>query len=343
MFASDLHAAIEAQGWHVETVALGPGQYGGLGWDALGPTRRHPTTLRRLRQRARAADVVIAHGSTTLPACAIALAGTGVPFVYRQISDSLFWAPTRARRIRTRLGMHRAKAVVALWDGAAETLTAHFAVPAYKLHVIPNGVPPERFPLAEPAERPGARQRFGLDPDIPTAVYVGALAPEKGVDTLVEAARHCPGLQLLLAGEGPARQGLERHVVEAGVSDRVRFAGFLSDAVDAYTAADVVVLPSRSESMPAVLIEAGLTGLPAIATPVQGIPDIVRDGVTGRLVPIGDAEELAKALDGVLADEGAARRMGLAARKHCLERFSIDVVARQWMWVCETVCASEST
>ena len=341
VFASDLHAAIEAQGWDVETVALGPGQYGGLGWDALGPTRRHPTTLRRLRQRARTADVVVAHGSTTLPACAIALAGSDVPFVYRQISDSLFWAPTRARRIRARLGLRRADGVVALWQGASEVLTSHFGVPASKLEVIPNGVPPQRFPLADSAERPGARQRFDLAPDVATALYVGALAPEKGVDSLVEAARHSPGLQLLIAGDGPARQDLERQVAREGAAERVRFAGFLSDAKSAYAAADVVVLPSRGgDSMPAVLIEAGLTGLPAIATPVQGIPDIVQDGVTGRLVPIGDAEALATALNAVLVDKEAARGMGLAARQHCLERFSIDVIARKWMRVCEAVRAS---
>src|SRR5256885_421281 len=122
IFASDLEAALRNQGRKVTTVALAPGHAGGIDVPVLGPAPRRLVTLRTLRRAICHADVVIAHGSTTLPACAIASAGTGTPFVYRQISDSLFWADTRVKRLRVRAGLSRATRVVALWDGSAEVL-----------------------------------------------------------------------------------------------------------------------------------------------------------------------------------------------------------------------------
>ena len=101
VYATDLAPGLQNLGCAVETVALAPGNHGDqLAIDVLGPSRRSLATFRALRARARSFDVVIAHGTTTLPACAIALSGSGVPFVYRQISDPLFWAATTARRLR---------------------------------------------------------------------------------------------------------------------------------------------------------------------------------------------------------------------------------------------------
>src|SRR4051794_10190147 len=117
VFAEDLHAALVRRGHGVTTVALAPGVVGGLDLEALGPRRRSVQTLRELRCAARRHEAVLAHGSTTLPMCALALVGTSVPFAYRQISDSLFWAPDRLRRLRVRIGLARAARVVALWTG----------------------------------------------------------------------------------------------------------------------------------------------------------------------------------------------------------------------------------
>ena len=113
VFATDLHGALASLGHEVQTVALCAGRSGGLDVDVLGPTRRSLTTHRRLRHESTDVDVVIAHGSTTLPVSAIALAGTSTPFVYRQISDTAFWAPDRFRQTWVRIAMGRAAAAAA--------------------------------------------------------------------------------------------------------------------------------------------------------------------------------------------------------------------------------------
>jgi glycosyltransferase involved in cell wall biosynthesis len=329
VFATDLHDALAGDGLPVRTVALAPGASGGLPLPVLGPSRRSLSTLRHLRQEGRRHDVVVAHGSTTLPLSALATFASGVPFVYRQISHSLFWASTPLKRMRTAWAMRRAARVVALWQGAADVLVGHFGVDPGRLRVVPNGVPADRFPLVTPDDRERARATLGIEPDLPILAYAGALVPEKGVDVAIDAMAGIDG-RLLVAGDGPHRSRLEA-MAEQVAPGRVTFAGSLPDAALVYRAADLVVLPSRGgDSMPAVLIEAGLSGLPTVSTPVEGIPDIVDDGVTGVLVPPSSSSELRVAVTDLLDDPARRTTLGAAARQRCLERFDIAVVAHQW-------------
>lgn len=340
VFARDLHEALETTGVGVRTVALARGASGGLDVPVLGERRLGRATLAALRRECSRASVVVAHGSTTLPACAIATLGTRAPFVYRQISDSLFWAPRRSQRLRVSAGLARAAAVVALWSGSARTLETHFHVARRKLHVIPNGVPTDDFAPVEGPRRGASRERLGLDPARPTALSLGALVPEKGVDLAIDAIAARPDLQLLVVGDGPERRSLEARAA-ARAPGRVRFTGPVASPRTAYEAADVVILPSRGgDSMPAVLIEAGLMALPSIATPVGGIPEIVIDGHTGALVPVGALDELVEALDRITGDAGRAAELGEHARRHCVERFGIDTVATQWSGVLRAVARS---
>jgi glycosyltransferase involved in cell wall biosynthesis len=336
VFATDLHDAFAHNDFSSDTVALAPGATGGLALPVLGPSRRSPRTMRALRRAARSHSMVVAHGSTTLPLTAVATTGTGVPFVYRQISHPLFWAPTRVRRMRTGWAMRRAARLVALWSGAADVLVEHFGVRPDRLRVIPNGVPSARFPVVDPQERPAARAALDLDPDRPTVAYVGALVPEKGVDVAVQAVSGLDA-QLLVAGDGRARAELEALAARVAPG-QVHFAGSLADASRAYRAAEIIVLPSRGgDSMPAVLIEAGFSGLPAVSTPVEGIPDIVEDTTTGLLVAPSSVSELHDAVAHLLGDPARSAAMGAAARRRCLARFDIDVVAKQWAAVLEEI------
>lgn len=341
VFATDLEPALFAQGLHVTTVALAPGTTSpALEVPVLGPTRRSPATMVALRRAARTADVVVAHGSTTLPACALALPGTGVPFVYRQISESLFWAPTPSRRRRVRAFLGRAARVVALSAAQREVLVEHFGVPRERLAVVPNGVPAAGFPAVGAAGREAARVGLGIDADAAVVLSISALVPEKGVDLVIDALGDdggragVPGpVVLLVAGDGPVRGDLERRAAAHPGLD-VRFLGALDDPRPVYAAADVVVLASRGgDSMPATLVEAAYTGLPVVATPVGSIGEIVVDGVTGTLVPVGDADALRRALAVVLADPAAAAAMGEQARAHALARFEIATVAAAWAGV----------
>jgi glycosyltransferase involved in cell wall biosynthesis len=145
--------------------------------------------------------------------------------------------------------------------------------------------------------------------------------------------------QVLIAGDGPDRADLEE-LATAQAPGRVHFAGRVSEPRDAYAAADVVVLPSRGgDSMPATLIEAGLSGRPVVACPIGAIPEIVVDGHTGRLVPSDDLDALIDALRALLADPAWRDELGRAAREHCAARFSIEHVGRQWGDVLDAVLA----
>jgi glycosyltransferase involved in cell wall biosynthesis len=153
----------------------------------------------------------------------------------------------------------------------------------------------------------------------PRVLFVGRLAPQKGVDTLVEAAgllEH-PSAQVLLVGDGPERPALERVTERLGVGDRLRFEGFVThDRLPAAMAhADVLVLPSLYEELGTVLLEAMQAGLPIVASETGRIPDVMEDGVNGLLVPPGDPEALARAIDRILSDGDLARRLSEGAHE----------------------------
>jgi glycosyltransferase involved in cell wall biosynthesis len=330
VFATDLHHALVARGRDVRTVALARGAVGGLDWPVLGPSRRHPSTIRALRAEATRAAVVIAHGSTTLPLCALVRPTTRTPFVYRQISESLFWASTWSRRLRVRTALRASARVVALWEGASATLTDTLGVRSNKIRIVPNGVPSAGFPPIEAGERASARVELGLPADDRVVLSIGALAPEKGVDLAVRATSGLASTHLLVAGDGPERASLEALAHEVA-PDRVTFAGSVRDPRVCFAAADVVVLPSRGgDSMPAVLIEAGFLGLPSVATPVEGIVEILDHGRAGELVTRDDVASLQSGLARVLDDPGHAAQLAIAARDRCLANYDIDVVAAGW-------------
>lgn len=340
VFAADLHTALERRGVSVRTVALAPGTSPArLDFESLGPSRRHPATLRALRAAIASSSAVVGHGSTTLPMCAVACLGLGVPFVYRQISDQRFWVNTAGRRVRTRVALRSTDHVVALWQGSAEVLQGDFGITSDRITIIPNGVPIERCPQIEPEGRRMGRMRFGLNPGKPTLLSIGALTPEKGVDTLVRSMGQpeLHGWQLLVVGRGPEEQHL-RDLARVVPNGSVIFHPPVSSGADAIAAADVIGLTSRGgDSMPAVLIEAGMMGVPAVATPVEGIVDIVLDGRTGHLVPVGDERRTAAAVAS-LASSG--QDAGRAAREHCTRRFEITPVAQGWQDVLDRVRVS---
>ena len=202
------------------------------------------------------------------------------------------------------------------------------------LMVIPNGVDPGRFAAAEPFRNPR-----------PYVLAAGRLVRQKGFDVLLDAfARVAPdsaNVDLLLAGDGPERPALEDQRMRLGLGDRVQFLGAVDHdrIASLYRGALVVVCPSRWEGLPLVCLETMASGRALVATSVDGIPDAVRDGETGVLVPPDRPEALADALTSLLSDVDARARLGAAAQRAVQERFAWPSVARQYLAVLEAALA----
>lgn len=205
--------------------------------------------------------------------------------------------------------------IVVVTQAERRWLEDHGMDPA-KIHYIPCGAPTEIF-------RPGKAH-----PDQPVRfVMVSRLQPDKGCDVSVTAfakvARACEWARLDIFGEGEERPNLEAMVERLGIRDKVRFRGQVSEADLAHELPDFDVFIQHSrvrEGSPVSLVEAMACGLAVVATPVGGIPDQVVPGETGYLVPEEDGNAMARAMETLAHDPALRRRLGAAARKHCLLR-----------------------
>jgi glycosyltransferase involved in cell wall biosynthesis len=308
-------------------VALAPARTGKvLPIRALGPSSLHPVTLLRLRRLAARSPVVVAHGSRALPAAVAALSGMDGRLVYVNIGDPAYWGRGRLRRLRLRRLYRRVDVVASLTEGAAVMLQRDFHVPSAKLRVMGSGRALSDFPAADGQDKGAARRELGLSSATPVVAYVGALSPEKRVDVLIDAVCRVPGATLVVAGDGPLRADLET-AARGELGTRSVFLGVRDDPARVMAAADVVALTSDTEGLPGVCIEAGLVGRPVVATDVGFVRDIVRDGVTGYVVPRDDPDTTARALqDAVVRTD----LLGAAARSHCVARYDLDIIVRRW-------------
>jgi glycosyltransferase involved in cell wall biosynthesis len=195
--------------------------------------------------------------------------------------------------------------------------------------VVPNGIDLSRF--ADPTSRKAARARMHLPEKALVAGTLGRFDPQKGMDLLVRAAAEPVlaerGAVVVVSGYGPEEEALRRlgRRLRLGPG-RLRFAGY-QEAAEAYLPAlDLFVCPSRWEGFGLVVVEAMACGLPVVASAVDSLPELVRDGVEGRLVPPEDPQALARVTAELLSDPAALRRMGAAARARA-GAFGLDRMA----------------
>jgi glycosyltransferase involved in cell wall biosynthesis len=213
---------------------------------------------------------------------------------------------------------------VAVSEDAARVARDIERVPDRKLRVIHNGIDVDRH--TPPAKRP---------PDSAArAVTVGRLDPVKDQATLLRASRlvvdQMPGYRLDVVGDGPSRPELEALRETLGLADHVRFHGYRADVGPYLAAAGLFVLSSVSEGVPLALLEAMASGLPAVATDVGGIREVVVPDTTGSLVAPGSPEALADAMVTLQTQPGALDRMGRAARRRVEEQFNLRGVVAQY-------------
>jgi glycosyltransferase involved in cell wall biosynthesis len=233
--------------------------------------------------------------------------------------------------------------VVAVSRHAAAAALGREGLDRGRVSVIGNGIDLERF--SPRGRREVVRAELGIGASTPVLLSVGHLTQVKGADVLVDAMvgvrAAFPGAVALVAGDGNV-EAIRRRADELGLGGAVRLLGRRTDVPDLLEAADVFVLPSRSEGQPNALIEAMAMGVPAVATRVGGVPEIARDGRDAVLVEADDPAALARACASLLASPPRRQALSASASTRARSEFGVLSMARRYQALYQEVLAGEA-
>jgi glycosyltransferase involved in cell wall biosynthesis len=222
--------------------------------------------------------------------------------------------------------------VVANSEAAARYAVAMHRTDPKRLRVIRNGVARSR-PVSA-TERTQVRAGFGAARDDVVVGCVANLRPEKRHDMLLAAfaavAHEQPSLRLVLVGDGPGRPLIERQIERLGIGTRVHLTGNVLDARPLYAGFDLAVQASDTEGMPNAVLEAAAAGLAIVATDAGGTAEIVTDGETGILVPVGSLDGMTRGIGSLARDDDLRARLGAAASMHTEAAFGMDRFVREF-------------
>lgn len=286
--------------------------------------------IRRMAAQFRADNIQVVH---THHLCQLIYAGIAARLAGARVvhTEHEFYSLAR-RRTRQLLRVMSAIAdtVTAVAEPVMEFLRDQVRIPPEKLRTIPNGVEVARFQSA----RPIPRAALGWHDDDVVIGCVARLEPEKGHDVLLDAFRRLYDrnrhARLLFVGDGGERERLAATADALGLNGAARFLGVRHDVPELLATCDVVTLASTCEGLPLVLLEAMAACKPVVATQVGAVPEVVREGQTGLLVPPGDAAALAESLESLVRDEGTRRRLGTQAYQLVQSDYSFDRTLEQY-------------
>jgi len=217
-----------------------------------------------------------------------------------------------------------ARHVVTTGEALRQTLIDELGMSPARVTSVPTGIDTVRF---APGDKTAARRALGLDPDCRYLGIVATLRSWKGHLYLLEAfaALDLPGWKLLIVGEGPMQGNIENRIAELGIDDHVIFAGQRTDPEVWLRALDIFCLPSyANEGVPQSVMQAMLTELPIVTTPVGAILEAVTDGETALVVEPRNAENLTLAIRQLIENEPLAKRIACTAKERALARFSLE-------------------
>ena len=199
--------------------------------------------------------------------------------------------------------------------------------PESKLIVIPNGVDFERFAAAVPC----ALADLGVPEGRRAITYVGRLDPQKGLFWLLELLprvfSQLSGHDLVLVGAGRERESLQQRTVRLGLDSRVHFVGYRDNVPQILAASDLVVLTSRWEGMPNVVLEAMASGKPVVATDVEGVGELLGPAAEAQMVPVDDPEGFTNKVVAIINNAQLATRLGDENRLRAQQQFSLESMA----------------
>ncbi len=216
--------------------------------------------------------------------------------------------------------------------------------PGGRVHTVYNGLDFSVLPDTGDSKEPSLREELGIPGDAIVVGMVGRMARIKRHDVLLEAGAKLIGdgapVHILLVGDGEENQNLRRQADARGITERVHFTGHLASPESAFAAMDINVLPSESESFPYALLEGALHGLATVATPVGGIPELVRHERTGLTARVGDHLDLSKKIEQLVADPPMRARLGESLRRHAAKNFSEDSMRDDHLRIYRSVIAA---
>ena len=237
------------------------------------------------------------------------------------------------RRAFRRIVYELADKVLAVSHQLKQVHAARTGFPARRISVIHNGVDDQRF-SPRPGVRAAARQELGISKNEFCIGCVGSLYPVKDHMTLLRAVDAASGRgkqwRVVLIGEGPERANLEVFLAGRPWKDQVTFAGLSNQVPNLLNALDLYVLPSVFEGISNSLLEAMATGLPVIASDVGGNPEVVHNGESGLLFPVGDDRALTQALELLFGDAGLRFRLAAEGRARVQQHFSLKSMVREY-------------
>ncbi|MCC6208704.1 MAG: glycosyltransferase [Gammaproteobacteria bacterium] len=275
--------------------------------------------LRRLLRREHP-DLIHLHsrrGADLLGGIAARLAG--IPCVLSRRVDN----PEPAAWVRIKYRLY--DRVITISDGIRRVLLAEGVAPQ-RVVCVPSAV--DAAPYAHACERDWFLAEFDLPPQARVLGVIAQLIPRKGhrhlFATLPELLRRHPDVHVICFGKGPLHAELDAAIAAASWRGRVRLAGFRNDLARLLPCLYGVAHPAEMEGLGVSLLQAAAAGVPIVASRAGGIPEVVRDGINGILVPPGDRDALARALEDLLADPGRAAGFGRRGRDLVREEFSID-------------------
>jgi glycosyltransferase involved in cell wall biosynthesis len=209
-------------------------------------------------------------------------------------------------------------------QSVADFAVATMRLPREKLVVIGNGIELNRFLGAEPT----GRGRLGIGPSRRFLLFVGRLDPQKRPDWLIERMpaifQRLPNYDLVLAGEGPMRDRLRQLAIELGVAERIHLVGWQVDMPGLLAAADLVVLTSRWEGMPNILLEAMAAARPVVTTDVHGARELLGSDAQWQITPAANAAAFVAAVARIVTDAELAAGLGARNRQRAADYFSMD-------------------
>ena len=331
MFGERLASGLAGHGWTTELVALTGSSDPMAASVAARPLSRRTAIgrldrniVRSLRQHLRdgEADVLLAYGSSTLKygVAATRFLGRRPALAYASIGEPLYWARRPYQRLAYGALLKMVDLVLSVSSTTARQLSTGLGVPVKKVRAVHTGVPKELLEIP----------RAGAGNDL-RILFMGSLAREKDPMTVIEVFGRLAatiGARLRMVGSGPLEDSLRTRVAELGLTDRVEMTGSVEDVTPHLAWANVLLLTSLTEGLPAATLEAAAAGAAVVAFDVGGVGETLVDHVSGRLLKPGDIDGMVAALASYAANPDALQKAGEAGRKLVAEKFTIEESVR---------------